>query len=259
MVGTRFTVVPALSRTEAMAVTRVEAERVLTLLERLTPDQWLAPTECQPWTVRDTATHLLGNHEALASVREQLHQLRAARRRGGNLVDALSAEQIADRAGLTGPEIVDRLQDAFAGSVRARQRWPGVLRAIRSEVPLRDHAERWSMAYLHDVIYTRDVWMHRMDICRAVDAEPVLTAAHDGAMVARIVQEWADRHGQPYELALAGAAGGTFTGGLPARPPEASAQQGAAGASYRMDAVDFCRKVSGRAEPTGLLAVEVGF
>ena len=95
---TRLTIVPALSRGEAMALATAEGHRLVTLLESLTPEQWAAPTECQPWTVRDMATHVLGNHEALASVREQLHQLWAARRRGGDLVDAFGAVQLADRA-----------------------------------------------------------------------------------------------------------------------------------------------------------------
>ena len=244
--GTQLTVVPAVSRGEGLEITRVEAGRFLALVESLTPEQWQAPTECVPWTVRDMVCHVLGNHEGLASLREQLHQLLEARRRGGDLVDDLSAGQIADRKGLTPPEIVTRLRTAFEGSVRGRQRWPGLLRRITTSVPMRDATERWSLAYLQDVIYTRDAWMHRMDICRAVGAEPVLTAEHDGVMVARIVQEWADRHGQAYELELTGPAGGSFSGGT-------------GGERWEMDAVDFCRAVSGRDNPTGLLAVEVGY
>lgn len=246
MVGTRLTVVPALSRVEAAAVAGVEADRVLSLLGSLTPEQWQAPTECAPWTVRDMACHLLGNHEGLASVREVLHQLIGARRAGGNLVNAVSALQIADRSSLSTADVLAQMLAAFPASVRARGRWPAVLRSIRWTIPMRDHEEKWSLAYLHDVIYTRDAWMHRMDICRAVGVEPVLTAEHDGVMVARIVQEWADRHGEAYELELTGAAGGSFSGG-----------QGAE--RITMDAVDFCRAVSGRGNPSGLLAVEVGF
>ena len=77
-------------------------------------------------------------------------------------------------------------------------------------MPLLGVDERWSLAYLHDVIYTRDMWMHRMDICRAAGVAPELDAVHDGSIVQRIVQEWADRHGQAYELELTGPAGGTL-------------------------------------------------
>ena len=35
-----------------------------------------------------------------------------------------------------------------------------------------DHLERWTNAYLLDVILTRDTWMHRMDIARATRRPP---------------------------------------------------------------------------------------
>ena len=246
---TRLTIVPAMSRSEAMALAKAEGQRLVALLESLSPEQWAAPTECQPWTVRDMATHVLGNHEALASLREQLHQLIAARRHGGDLVDAFGVVQLArSRRRCPLADIVERLRTALAASVRARRRWPGALRAGRTTVPLLGQDERWSLAYLHDVIYTRDMWMHRMDICRAAGVQPELDAAHDGAIVQRIVQEWADRHGQAYALELTGPAGGSFSGAGVGEETQLT-----------LDAVDFCRAVSGRDNPTGLLAVMVGY
>jgi hypothetical protein len=59
-------------------------------------------------------------------------------------------------------------------------------------------AETWSIGYLTDVILTRDAWMHRLDLARATDRAPVLTADHDGVIVSDIVAEWARRHGRPY-------------------------------------------------------------
>ena len=67
--------------------------------------------------------------------------------------------------------------------------------------------------YLLDVGFTRDVWAHRIDLCRATDRPMELTADHDGRLVADLVAEWAGIHGQPFELALTGPAGGTFTQG----------------------------------------------
>ena len=43
--------------------------------------------------------------------------------------------------------------------------------------------------------------------------DPVLTADHDGVIVADVVAEWARRHGQPYQLKLTGPAGGSWTSG----------------------------------------------
>jgi hypothetical protein len=68
-----------------------------------------------------------------------------------------------------------------------------------------------------------------------------LTAAHDGRIVADIVAEWADIHGQPFELVLSGPAGGTFT-------------QGAGGDCVEIDALDFVRTLSGRLPGVGVLS-----
>ena len=71
-----------------------------------------------------------------------------------------------------------------------------------------------------------------------------LTPDHDGAIVADVVAEWAQRHGQPYRLTLTGPAGGDW---------------GTGGQAIEMDAVQFCRVLSGRGEGSGLLATEVPF
>jgi hypothetical protein len=106
--------------------------------------------------------------------------------------------------------------------------------------------ETWKLGYLFDVILTRDPWMHRVDISRATGHPMVLTAEHDGRLVADVVAEWARRHGQPFELHLGGPAGGEYT-------------QGEGGEVISIDAVEFCRTISGRATGTGLLNQEVPF
>jgi hypothetical protein len=88
--------------------------------------------------------------------------------------------------------------------------------------------------------------MHRVDLARATSHPLRLTPEHDGVVVADIVAEWAARHTQPYRLHLTGPAGGTF-----------SAAGG--GPELELDAVDFCRTLSGRQQGTGLLAVETPF
>jgi hypothetical protein len=106
--------------------------------------------------------------------------------------------------------------------------------------------ERDTLGHLVDVIITRDVWTHRVDIARAAGRELVLDPDVDGAIVADVVAEWAGRHRQPFELLLGGPAGGTFT-------------RGDGGQRLELDAVDFCRVLSGRAEGDGLLQVRVLF
>ena len=102
------------------------------------------------------------------------------------------------------------------------------------------------IGYLTDRIYTRDAWMHRVDIARATGRELVLTPEHDGRIVADVVAEWARVHGQPYRLTLTGPAGGTWSAG-------------ADGEEITLDAIEFCRILSGRAPGEGLLAHEVPF
>lgn len=239
------TTAPAVDREQAMDLALEEVHRYTGVLSGLDEQQWSTPTECEPWTVRDMAGHVLGNYEGLLSVGARLRQLRDARRCGGNLVDALSATQISNRAERTPQQVVASLRAAGPASVEARRGLPRILRAIRASVPMRDGNERWSVAYLDDVIYTRDTWMHRIDTCRAIGAEPQLTPDHDGLIVAGIVQEWGARHGQPFDLRLRGPAGGTFGEGD--------------GDALDLDAVEFCRLLSGRGRGEGLLAVEVGY
>jgi hypothetical protein len=97
-----------------------------------------------------------------------------------------------------------------------------------------------------DVIYNRDAWMHRVDVSRAIGREMVLTPEHDGRLVADVVSEWARRHKQPFTLTLTGPAGGAYV-----------AMHG--GETLELDAVEFCRILSGRAKGSGLLSTEVPF
>ncbi len=92
----------------------------------------------------------------------------------------------------------------------------------------------------------RDYWMHRVDLTRATGKELTLTAAHDGRIVADVVGEWAGAHGKPFCLMLEGVAGGEFV-------------QGEQGEKIRLDAVEFCRAVSGRAPRSALFNQEVPF
>lgn len=237
-----------LARPEALAVAEHEYGRYLDVLRSLSDRDWRRETECPPWTVKDMAAHVLGQTDSVGSIWETVHQMRAAKREGGIRVDAVNAIQIRERAGLAPGEIIERLSAAAAGSIRARRRHPGLVRRIRFSVePWEGVRERWSFAYLIDVIYTRDTWMHRMDTARAVGAEAVLTPEHDGRIVADIVADWARRHGEPFGLLLAGPAGGSY-------------RSGTGGTRLNLDAVEFSRLLSGRdGGGEGLLATFTPF
>jgi uncharacterized protein (TIGR03083 family) len=237
-----------LPRPVAMQLAAAEYQRFADLLRRLGPDDWVTPTECPGWDVRAMAAHALGMVEMAASVREQRRQTKLARRRGGVFLDALTALQVEERAGLAPDRLVDLYARRGAKAAAARRRTPAFIRRRAIPIPqlVGDREEQWTVGFLLDVILTRDPWMHRVDIARATGVENVLTAEHDGVLVADVVEEWAARHGRPFTLRLTGPAGGQW-------------QRGAGGPELELDAVEFCRALSGRAPATGLLATQVPF
>lgn len=241
--------IPSIGHSEAMPLQAAELDRALALLRTLDDNQWAAQTVCPDWDVRQMWLHVLGACEAGASVPENLRQMRRARQRrkelGVPLEVGLSGVQVAEREHLSPSELVERLELIAPKTVSGRARTPRPLRAVKIgiDAPI---VERWSLGYLIDVIYLRDAWMHRLDTARAIGAAPVLTAEHDGRIVADVVAEWARRHGQPFSLELTGVAGGVFV-----------AEGG--GEPIVFDAVEFCSVLSGRGSGDGLLATIVPF
>jgi len=238
----------ALPRDTAMRLAATEYQRLADTLRALAPDDWARPTECAGWDVRAMASHALGMVEMAASIRENNRQVRLARRRGGMFIDALTGLQVEERQHMTPEQITGRFAARAPKAARGRRRAPGFIRrrAMPDLQQVGGHDEAWTIGYLIDVILTRDPWMHRADIARATGADLVLTADHDGVIVADVVAEWAGRHGQPYTLHLTGPAGGAWAGGE-------------GGPLIETDAVDFCRVLSGRGHASGLLATQVPF
>jgi uncharacterized protein (TIGR03083 family) len=251
--------IPPLAHDEASTLFAQEMQRAIGLTRSLDPEEWHQPTDCPDWDVRQLYLHVLGATESGASVREFVHQLRAARAhqrmRGGPQEAALTAVQVREREPLGCDELVERLSDAAPRCVQARRRLPRTLRRVTVAVdgPV---IERWSLGYLVDVIYLRDAWMHRIDASRAVGRAPQLTPEHDGRIVADVVAEWCRRHGRPVELVLTGPAGGRFVS-AGARSAPSDSPQGSE--RLEIDAVEFCRALSGRTAATGLLTTVVPF
>jgi uncharacterized protein (TIGR03083 family) len=237
-----------LDRTTLMRLATTEYERVGTLLRGLDAEAWTRSTECPGWDVRALASHVLGMAEMAASIREGSRQQRAAKKGGGVFIDELTALQVRERVDMTPDRLTARFQEVGPRAARARRRTPSLIRRRRMpmEQQVGERPETWTLGYLIDTILTRDPWMHRIDLSRATGRELELTSDHDGAIVADVVNEWAERHGQPCHLDLSGAAGGRWTFGI-------------GGPTIEMDAIEFCRTLSGRTPATGLLATEVPF
>lgn len=240
---------PALHRETASRLMATEYDRVVQLLRALTPTQWTAETCNTGWDVRALAGHLLGMVSMAASLPEQMRQMRAAKKRGGVFIDALTGVQVEKYAGLSTDELISEYARLAPKGVQGRRRMPGLIRrrTMPDEQPVSPtESERWTFAYLVDVILTRDAWLHRSDIAQVTDAPLVLTMEHDAVLVADVAAEWAQRHGQPCSLNLTGPAGGSWT-------------WGDGGPLYELDAVEFCRILSGRGEGDGLLQTRVPF
>jgi uncharacterized protein (TIGR03083 family) len=246
--------IPRIGHDEAMRITPVEFDRMLTLLRRLDSGDWSRPTDNEQWDVRATVLHLLGAAEANASLRESASQFVRGKRLfkvigGHHWVDGINEIQIRDRAGLTDEQIVRRYEVAAPKAVKVRRAIPAPIRKIRA-IDMGEPIGKETVGYLMDMVYTRDVWMHRVDIAGATGHELELTAEHDGRMVADMVAEWAALFDGPFTLELTGVAGGHYHRGF--------SQPGAGDDPNRehatLDAVEFVRIISGRAPGTGLLS-----
>ncbi|MFF4778918.1 maleylpyruvate isomerase family mycothiol-dependent enzyme [Microtetraspora fusca] len=240
--------VPLLDRTQAASLAAAENERFVDLVRSLDTGDWTRQTDCPAWDVRAMVAHVLGAMESIVSPRELVHQLRAGGRAAGGrpLVDGMTEVQVAERAHLSTSLLVERLVATAPRAARARRRLPAPLRRLPFKSDVAGVTETWPLGYLYDVIYTRDTWMHRVDIARATGRPLVLTPDHDGRIVADVAAEWARRHGRPFRLHLHGPAGGLFIGD-------------GDGEEITLDAVEFCRILSGRGEGTGLLTQPVPF
>ena len=250
---TDATTVPPIEHREAMALAETAYGRFADVVEGLTDDDWGRTTDCEGWTVRDLVGHMVGAMRAAASMREQVSQQREImqrlRRQGGNMVDHMTQVQVDRAVGLDTTALTTECRTLVSSATAGRRRTPAPMRRLVSmRVQMGETIdEKWRLGYLVDVILTRDVWLHPMDLCRDIGVEPELTADHDGRIVAEVAAEWARRHGRPHRLVLTGPAGGTFSSG----DPDAE--------TIELDAVEFCRILSGRAEGPGLLATTVPF
>ena len=242
---------PGIPKAEAMEIAATEYDRCADLFDALSPEQWAAPTVNTGWSVRDTAGHMLGMVQMLSTRAELVRQMSSsmwlARRAGAPVsIDHLTNLQVRRNADLTTGELVRRWRELAPKAVRGRRSLPAFVhgRTLPERQLVGDTLERWTVGYLVDVVLTRDPFMHRLDICAATGIEPVATPEHEGRIVDDVVGDWAARHGRPFTLELSGPAGGRWGNG---------------GDVVSIDALDFCRVLSGRGAATGLLSTPVPF
>jgi uncharacterized protein (TIGR03083 family) len=241
--------IPAIEHDEAMRLAAMECERLLAVADDLRAEEWLLPTDCPDWNVREMLGHILGMLELQADAGERTRQFKIATseaaRTGALRLDAITALQVREHAPLSSEAVLRALHDTVPRALAGRRATTPEQRAgtYSSALPGED---AWSFGYLFDIILTRDPWIHRVDICRAVNRDMDLSTDHDGRIVADVVADWARRHGQAFTITLSGPAGDRFSAGT-------------AGPDLKFDAVEFCRVLSGRSAGSGLLATRVPF
>ncbi len=244
------TTIPRIAHDEAMRIAAVENAKFASLLRSFEPDDWTKPTECVLWDVRALTAHVVGSAAGEASPREFVRQVRKGRplvaEIGGKFWwDGMNELQVRERADLSTQDLVAEWGATSARALRARTGLPRPL----ARLPLLNlpaPVGRQPLSYLFDIGFTRDVWIHRIDLTRAaaktLDADP----DHDGRIVADLVAEWASTHGEPFTLMLGGPAGGQF-------------RAGTGGEHVDMDAIEFCRILAERVHGTGILRYTLPF
>jgi uncharacterized protein (TIGR03083 family) len=227
---------PLPERDNATLTGQAEGRAVLALLRRLGDRDWQRPTDSGDWDVRTLISHLVGHCEDSLRLRTMLRRELAGKRRypDKSSVDAHNEVQVHDHRADSGPELVERFGLLWPRAVKARGRRPTALR--RMTVSSGDTTiPRFNLGYLLDVLYDRELWMHRLDLAWAT-GQPFTISDHDRLIVEQVVRDlalaWRD---VPLALDLTGTAGGMWTIGA-----------GEPVACVRADAVTFMRTMAGR-------------
>jgi len=227
---------PQTGRDHAAAIAKAESQATLAVLERLGDGDWQRPTDCTEWDVRALVSHLVAQFEDSVNLRTMLRRRSLGRRRypDKDTLDAHMAVQVDDHAGKSGPALVEQFALLWPRAVKARRGTPALVRWVKVSPGIAG-APRMSLGYMVDILFTRDLWMHRVDLAQAV-GQPLVTGDHDRHIVEQIVRDLAlGWDSAPIALELTGAAGGCWLLG-----------SGDPVATVRADAVAYMRALSGR-------------
>lgn len=230
---------PQTSRADAERHSSAEYGALLAQVHALEPHHWAAQTDCTEWTVRELVAHLAGASEDAVRMRVNLRHMTTAALRLRKPSDRDLAAHVCDlqlerRAGMSPADLQADLERWAAGAPRARRRQPALMRAVRLPA-LAGLRPGVRVSYALDVIYTRDLWLHRVDLARATGQEMPLSSA-EGEVVAQVVRDLdAEWTGPAFELVLTGRGGGGWLVG-----------EGAVAGRLEGDAVTVMRSLSGR-------------
>lgn len=235
---------PQTSSADARRNLTAEYAALTATVDALTHDDWARPTDCEGWTIRHMVAHLAGSAECSARppalIRHYGYALWHSRKDLATFVDHMCVSQIASRERLSDPELAADLRRWASDAPAKLEATPGLLR--RRPFPAAAGGPRGvRMSWFLDVINTRDVWLHRVDLARAL-GQPRPTTVADQEAVAQVIRDLdTDWSGPPLTLTLTGPGGGTWHLG-----------EGAPLAHVTEDAVAYCRLLSGRSDECAL-------
>lgn len=164
-------------------------------LEELDDADWDVTTRCDPWTVKNVTGHVLGWNMAFTSLSGLSRQVAGTfryRKLFGNLIDAQNEAQVDLARQLSPKEVIEQLRERARGAARVRRRLSRSIGFVPIYFP---YLGGWQKAsYLLDVIFLRDLLMHRSD-CADATGRDAAWDDHDRRVMIHMVADWAHRTG----------------------------------------------------------------
>jgi uncharacterized protein (TIGR03083 family) len=223
----------------AAELLRPEVRATEAMLHDLTPGEWRLPTDCERWDVHDIVAHLVGNAEITLDpdLMEQRAREGAARFPELYLLDAMNEMAAVAWRDRPPASLIDEHARLWSQVIDALPTMPESARARTFDAGY-PGVPPFTFGYITDVILARDMWMHRVDICRAT-GRACVAGEHSRGIVEQVLRDLDDMwDGPPVVLELTAGVPGSWQIGA-----------GSPVATVRADAVDFVRNLSGRTRP----------
>ena len=240
MIGSETTdlarAIPMTTRSAGLLQLRTTMVAMNEQLSALTDNDFDRETACTGWRVRDIVAHMAASAEEMKWPWGFPVRIIRGHRRYPDMaeLDARNQIQIDDLSGFDNAALVDHYRERQPSALTGVRLMPALLRKAKVPSGL-PGVPKIVIAYLFDVICTRDVWMHAIDIEQAT-GKPRVVGPYDEAIIDQIIRdlgvEWT---GPTIELQLTGASSKPWKLGT-----------GQVTATATADAIEFCRLLAGR-------------
>jgi uncharacterized protein (TIGR03083 family) len=233
------------------ALASAELDAFLALLAKLEPDDWLRPTPCSIWDVRDVVAHQAGHIQSgmgFTGIVAQVNPLATAvyLKRRMSALDSMNQKQVDMRREQPTGSLIAEIRDGTPRSIAARERLNFASARVLLPVP---PVGLMPLKTLLLRIFPRDMWVHRLDIADATGKPFETGNSHTATMVALAVEDaarFARKKDRALNLVLhlQGPAGGEWEMATGAGPR----------VELELSIEDFLRRTSGRITPEAAAA-----